>query len=184
MSETKKNIFWICYTLLLAFLIGINSITVVEWLNKSLFVDYTIDFERTNLSFFNGVSLIVLITILMYSILGTFIVSILITNLLLGAFIVANSIKVKERNEYITFSELQTITSPRELLSFVDVSFGFAIFMILLLLMFFIGLQGITIKVSRKMNLRISKKVRIGLLLVSLIPLIIIFSKPNLLPNL
>ena len=180
MSKTKKTLLLISYALLLAFIIGINSITVVEWLNRGLFVDFSIDFEQVNASFFNGASIIFLITILMYSIVGTFIVSILITNLFLGAFVIANSIKVKERNEYITFSELQAITSPKELLSFIDVSLGYAIFIFLLLFMFLVGLQGIIIKLSRKMNYRFNKKVRIGLFIVTLFPLIFIFSQPNL----
>ena len=180
MSKVKRNLLLISYFLLLTFIIGINSITVVEWLNRSLFVDFSIDLEQMNSSFYNGVSVVFLIMILMYSIVGTFIVSILITNLLLGAFIVANSIKVNERNEYITFSELQAITSPKELLSFIDVSVWFALLMFLLLTISLVGLQYIIIKVSKKMNFQVNKKIRIGLFIVSIIPLILIFSQPNL----
>ena len=142
LSKIKRKLLLISYFLLLFFIIGVNSIAVIEWLNRSLFVDFSIDPEQVKDSFYNGASLIFLITILMYSITGTFIVSILITDLLLGAFVITNSIKVKERNEYITFSELQAITSPKELLSFIDVSLGFAILLFLLLLIFF-GLSSI-----------------------------------------
>lgn len=180
MSKIKKRILIISYSILLLFIIGINSITVVEWLNKSLFVDYSINIEQMNQSFYNGVSVVVLLMILMYSIVGTFIVSILITNMLLGAFIIANSIKVNERNEYITFSELQTITSPKELLSLIDVSVWFAALMFLLLIIFLVGLQYIIIKISKKMNFHVNKRIRFGLFVVSIIPLIFIFTQPNL----
>lgn len=168
------------YFLLLIFIIGINSVVAIEWLNRSLFEDFTMDLERVNVSFYNGVSLVVLLLILMYSIIGTFIVSIVITNLLLGAFVFANNIKVMERNEYITFSELQTITSPKELLSFIEISFGFAVLMFILLIILLVALQFIIVKISRKMNFHVNKKVRIGLFIVSIIPLIFIFTEPNL----
>src|SRR5699024_10328079 len=105
---SKKGIlFSVGFFLLLFIIITINSVVIVEWLNRSLFPDFSIDLEHINTSFSNGVSLIFLLTVLIYSIVGTFIVSMVITNLLFGSFIVANSIKVAERNEFITFSELQ-----------------------------------------------------------------------------
>ena len=179
MSKKKRIFLLTSYFLLILFIIGINSIAVVEWLNRSLFVDYSIDPERIKASFSKGVSLIFLITILIYSIVGTFIVSILITNLLLGAFVIANGIKVKERNEYITFSELQAITAPKELLSFIEVSLGFAILLFLFLLLFLAGLQYIIVKISKKMNFHFNKKLRIGLFIVVIIPLASIFLEPN-----
>ena len=180
LSKIKKNLLLTSYFLLLFFIIGVNSIAVIEWLNRSLFVDFSIDPERVKDSFYNGASLIFLITILMYSITGTFIVSILITDLLLGAFVITNGIKVGERNEYITFSELQALTSPKELLSFIDVSLGFVVLLLVLLIMFLVGLQYIIVKISRKINFHFNKKLRIGLFIVALISLTIIFMEPNI----
>lgn len=176
----KKVLFLICYFLLLFIIIGINSIVIVEWLNRSLFVDFSIDLERINTSFHNGISLIFLTTILVYSIVGAFIISLIITNLLWAAFIIANSIKVQERNEYITFSELQTITSPNELLSFIDVSTGSVALLLILLIIFLIGLQYVIAVISKKINFHFNKKIRITLFIASLVPLLFIFIQPNL----
>src|SRR5699024_11757310 len=116
--------------LLYSFLFSImllNYIAIVEWLNKILFVDYVIEPNDESGYYFGEVLLVFLIALLMYAIIGTFIVSILATNIMFGTLVIANHIKVQERNEFITFSELKTIASPKELLSFVDVDFSLAV---------------------------------------------------------
>ena len=161
-------------------MIKINSIVVVEWLNKSMFVDYTIDpAHEVNDSFYNGVSLIVAITVFIYSILGTSIVSILIVDLLMLGLIIANNVKVVERNEFITFSELQTITSPKELLSFVNVSVGYAFFIVIAIILILAILQFLIRKVYKKISFLIDRRIRIVLFVVSLTIVVAIFVKPN-----
>lgn len=144
-----------------------------------MFEDFTIDIDNVNASFYNGLSIIFLITIFVYSIVGTFIVSLLITNLLVSALIFANNVKVAERNEFITFSEFQTITSPKELLSFIDVSIGFAALIVFAIAIVLFGLHYMSIKVSYRMNFKLDKRIRIGLFAISFILLLAIFLKPN-----
>jgi phosphoglycerol transferase MdoB-like AlkP superfamily enzyme len=157
-----------------------NSIAIVEWLNKSMFVDYIIDPDLANSdSFYNGVSLIVAITVFFYSILGSAIVSILIIDLLMLGLVYANNVKVMERNEFITFSEMQTITSPKELLSFVNVSVGSAVLLVLATILILAALQFLIRKMARKVNFMISRRIRILLFIVSLSLLVAIFVKPN-----
>src|SRR5699024_4302406 len=180
MSKAKKSLLLIAYFLLLYFIIRINSIAVVEWLNKSMFVDYTIDpAHKVNDSFYNGVSLIFAITVFIYSILGTFVVSILIIDLLMLGLVFANNVKVMERNSFITFSELQTITSPKELLSFINVSVGSAVFIVIATILILTALQFLIRKVFKKVSFLIDRRIRIVLFVVSLTMLVAIFVKPN-----
>ncbi|MDY0404623.1 hypothetical protein P5G51_003660 [Virgibacillus sp. 179-BFC.A HS] len=180
MSKAKKAFLFLAYFLLLFFVIKINSTTIIEWLNKSMFPDYTMDATlEVNDSFANGVSLIFAITVFIYSILGSAIVSILVIDLLMFGLVFANQMKAMERNEFITFSELKTIASPKELLSFVDVSPAFALLIAIGIILVLIGLQFLISKLSKKVNFRVAKKIRIVLFAVSLTILVIIFVKPN-----
>ncbi|RWR04795.1 LTA synthase family protein [Siminovitchia fortis] len=181
MSKWKKEIILGLYFLLICVVMGLNSTVIVEWLNKSLFVDFSMDANfRVNESFYNGVSFVFLIFLIMYAIFGTFIVSILMTNLLFGALVFANQIKVKERNEFITFKELQTIGSPKELLSFIDVPMGTALLIIISVISLLAILHFISKGISKKMNFRIGTRARVGILLIALIPLFIIFTEPSI----
>lgn len=180
MSKTKRILLFTTYVIVLFFLIKINSETIVEWLNKSMFVDYTMDpGQKVKDSFSNGVLLIAVITVFIYSIAGSAIVSILLIDLLMLGLIYANNVKVMERNEFITFSELQTITSPKELLSFVNVSVGSAILVVLGVVLALAGLLFMIRMISRKVNFHINRGVRIVLFLVSLSLLVTVFVKPN-----
>ncbi|MDY0394127.1 sulfatase-like hydrolase/transferase [Virgibacillus halophilus] len=180
MSKTKRSLLLIAYFLILFFVIKINATAIVEWLNKSMFPDYTIDSTQDfHDSFSNGISLIFISTIFLYSILGTAIVSILIIDILMIGLIFANQIKVVERNEFITFSEIKTVASPKELLSFVDVSPAFALVIVCTVILILAGLQFLIIKLSKKLHFYINKWIRVTLLLLSLTFLIMIFIKPN-----
>ena len=179
-SKIVRVLLFIIYFILLFFVIRYNSTTIVEWLNKSMFPDYAIGAEQNfHDSFSNGISLIFIITIFVYSILGTAIVSILIIDLLMFGLIFANQMKAMERNEFITFSELKTIASPKELLSFVDVSPAFALLISIGVILFLIGLQFLIVRVSKKINFRVGKIFRIILFSVSLSLLVAIFVRPN-----
>lgn len=180
MSKAKKRLLFIVYFLLLFFIIRMNAIAVVEWLDKSMFVDYTMDpAQAINDSFYNGVSLIFAITVFLYAILGSSIVSLLIVDLLMLGMVFANNVKVVERNEFITFSELQTVTSPKELLTFVSVSPSSAVFLLIVTIFILVALQFLIKKVSKKVNFRIDRRIRIVLFIVSLTILVAIFAKPN-----
>ncbi|MGM9919768.1 MAG: LTA synthase family protein, partial [Bhargavaea sp.] len=120
-------------------------------------------------SFYNGASFIVIIFLIIYAIFGTFLVSILVTNLLFAAIIFANQVKVKERNEFITFKELQAIASPRELLSFIDVTVGMALLVIVSIISLLALLHFISKKVSRKLGLEIGLKYRVVILLTAIL---------------
>ncbi|WP_018708343.1 LTA synthase family protein [Siminovitchia fordii] len=181
MSKWKKEIILGSYFLLICVVMGLNSTVIVEWLNKSLFIDFSMDTNfRVNDSFYNGVSFVFLIFLIMYAIFGTFIVSILMTNLLFGALVFANQIKVKERNEFITFKELQTIGSPKELLSFIDVPIGIALLIVISVISLLAILHFISKGISKKMNFKIGIRTRVGILLIALIPLFIIFTEPGI----
>jgi len=181
MSSWKKGLILLAYFTALCVIISINSNEIVGWLNKSLFVDFSMDIdpERVNESFFNGASFVFLIFLVIYALVGTFIVSLLLTNVLFGALIIANQIKVSERNEFITFKELQTIMSPKELLSFIDMSVGTALLIVTAIFLILISLHYFTKKISNKLNFHIGIKTRIGILLLALIPLIVIYNDPN-----
>ncbi|RST59476.1 alkaline phosphatase family protein [Siminovitchia terrae] len=181
MSKWKKEIILGLYFLLICVVMGLNSTVIVEWLNKSLFVDFSMDTNfRVNESFYNGVSFVFLIFLIMYAIFGTFIVSILMTNLLFGALVFANQIKVKERNEFITFKELQTIGSPKELLSFIDAPIGMALLIVISLISLLAILHFISKGISKKINFQVGIKARVVILLIALIPLFIISTEPGI----
>jgi phosphoglycerol transferase MdoB-like AlkP superfamily enzyme len=145
-----------------------------------MFPDYVIGPDQNvKESFSNGVSLIFAITIFIYSILGTAIVSILIIDLLMFGLVFANQVKALERNEFITFSELKTVASPKELLSFIDVSPAFAFLAAIITILILIGLQFLLVKGLKRINFRVSKVVRIALFLITLTVLTAIFVKPN-----
>lgn len=181
MKQPKNTYIILLYLIVVSIIVAINSTIIVDWLNKSLFVDYDINIEqkKVNESFFNGASIIFLFTILLYALVGTFIVTLLITNLLFGGLVFANQTKVIERNEFITFKELQTITSPKELLSFIDVSvelFLISAFTIILLLTI---LHYITKAISQKINFHIGIKTRLSIFIMATIPFLFIFQNPN-----
>ena len=170
----------ISYFILILIIMGVNSAIVVDWLNKSLFVDYIItDGQGFTDSFGNGISLVFLITVLLYAILGSAIVSILITDILACGLIFANNVKVLERSEFITFSELRTIASPKELLSFVDISAGSAVLVVAVTLLSIILLQWLVRKIIKRFSLLINWKFRTILLVISISFLAAIFIKPN-----
>jgi phosphoglycerol transferase MdoB-like AlkP superfamily enzyme len=145
-----------------------------------MFPDYSIDpGQDFHDSFYNGISLIFAITIFVYSILGTAIVSIVIIDLLAFGLVFANQMKAMERNEFITFSELKTIASPKELLSFADVSPAIALLTVIGIMLALIGLQFLIVKIAKIINFRVNKIFRIVLFVVSASFLVAIFMKPN-----
>lgn len=175
----KKNIVWILYVLFVVLLFIVNSIEIVNWFNKSLFDHFEMDIEHVNQSFYNGVSLIFIITLLFYSLFGTAIGSVLVTDLVCTGLIVANYYKVTERSEYLTFSELKTIIYPKEVLSFISIPIPIAIIVVLfILLILYLFLRFIR-KWQVKWNLMMGKKIRIGLLIICIVLLMVIFIKPN-----
>ncbi|WP_213422029.1 LTA synthase family protein [Bhargavaea massiliensis] len=170
MSTIKKTALFGCYFILIFIVLKFNSEVIVDWLNKSLFVDFSMDEEfRVNDSFYNGASFVVLIFLIIYAIFGTFLVSVLVTNLLFGTIIFANQVKVKERNEFITFKELQAIASPKELLSFIDVTVGMALFVIVSIISLLALLHFISKKLSKKLGLEIGLKYRVVILLTAVL---------------
>src|SRR5699024_9186769 len=106
---------------------------------------------------------------------GTFLVSIIVTDILFGLLVIANHIKAIERNEFITFSELQTITSPKELLSFVEVSVTSATFILIATIIGILLLQWGAVKIAKKTDFLLHKRLRIVLLVLSLTLLTIIY---------
>lgn len=176
MSKTIKNVVLL---IVILSLIMLNSTIIVTWLNKSLFDDFILNTENVNSSFYNGVSLVFLITVFIYSLIGVLTISILITDILFTLFIIANNVKATERNEFITFSELQTITSPKELLSFVEVSVSTALITTLLVTLGIVLLQWLAIKIGKKTKLLLGGKSRLVIGLISFIAITAIFSQPN-----
>ncbi len=169
----------VLYFLLIFFIIRVNSVVIVKLLNKSMFPDYMITTDFFKDSFYNGASIIFVITILLFAIFGTWIVSIIITDILFMGLIYANNVKVEMRNEFITFSELKTIASPIELLSFIDVSIWFALLVVALTVMSLTSLQILIMRFTKRIYFVVGKKVRISLMIASLVILAGIFIKPN-----
>lgn len=178
MNKRTIIIYVLLYAVLFSILL-INSFAIVEWLNKSLFVDFEISPEVSSSYYFGEILLVFLIALLMYAIIGTFIVSILATNILFGTLVIANQIKVKERNEFITFSELKTVASPQELLSFVDVSLSIAIIAVVSMLVILILIQLSVFKINEKLNITFNKRVRIAFAIIPLMILSFIYLDPN-----
>lgn len=179
MSDAKRNMIHITYVIIMLLLTWFNSTLVIEWLNKSLFVDYTLNTEGVNASFYHGASLIFLITILIYSMLGSFVVSLLITDLLFGTFIFANNMKMIERNEFITFTELQTASSPTELFTLVDMPVVSASITMMLVIIGLILIQWAARWMIKKADLLIHRYVRIAFFILTLSSLILIYAYPN-----
>src|SRR5699024_8011888 len=76
-------------------------------------------------------------------------------------------------------SELQTITSPKELFSFIEVSITTVSIVLLLIIIVLIALQWGSIKIAKKANLMPNNKLRIAFLIFSMSLLIFIYAKPN-----
>lgn len=144
-----------------------------------MFVNYEITAPEVNPSFFKGISLIIVLTLFVFSILGTVVVSIIIVDLFFAGIVFANNVKVEERNDYLVFSELKTISSPKELLSFVDVPLSRALLIIIIAISLLVALQFISIKILKKLNLQPHRILRIGLFTGSLVILILIFNNPH-----
>lgn len=122
LNQKKNLIFITLYFLLLVVVLKINSDIVTDWLNRSLFNDFTIDTENTKIkeSFHNGTSFVFLISLFIYALIGSLLASLIVINTIWAVFIFANHLKVQERNEFITFKELYTVTSPKELISLIN----------------------------------------------------------------
>ncbi|HLQ82400.1 MAG TPA: sulfatase-like hydrolase/transferase [Pseudogracilibacillus sp.] len=178
MNKRTIIIHVLLYAVLFSILL-INSFAIVEWLNKSLFIDFDISPEASSSYYFGEIILVFLIALLMYAIIGTFIVSILATNIIFGTLVIANQIKVRERNEFITFSELKTIASPQELLSFVDISLSIAIIAVVSMLVVLILIQLSVFKINEKLNITFNKRVRIAFAIIPLMILSFIYLEPN-----
>lgn len=178
MNKKKVLLQGLLYVLLFAIML-INSITIVEWLNKSLFVDYMINPTEASGYYYGEVLLVFLIALFMYAVIGTFIVSILATNILFGTLVIANHLKVEQRNEFITFSELKTITSPQDLLTFVDFGLGSAVLIVFGMLALLIILQFTVFKVSKKMNLKFNKWVRLAFIVIPVMIISFVYLEPN-----
>lgn len=175
----KKKAILFAYIVFVLLLFIFNSIEIVHWFNKSLFDHFEMDIEHINSSFYNGVSLIFIITIIFYSLFGTAIGGLIVADLLFIGLIVANYYKVTERSEYLTFTELKTIIYPQEILSFISVTIPIAIVAgILLLTILYIFLHFIR-KWEFKRNLLLNKKMRLGIFILAAALLISIFMKPN-----
>src|SRR5699024_8722562 len=158
-SDLKKRI--ILHILLYAMLFSIlllNSITIVEWLNRSLFVVYTIGpTEESHYYYYGEILLVFLVALFMYAVIATFIVSFLATHILFITLVIAYYITYDKRNKFITFSELKTIASPEELLSFINVGLGTAILIVISMLVVLVLLQLTVYKVSKKINIKFNK---------------------------
>lgn len=180
MSLTKKRWILALYFIVVLVVIGLNSLLIVDWLNKSMFMDYTIvNRSEINESFNHGASLFFLITVFIYAIFGSAIMSVIVTDVLMAGLVIANHIKAGQRNELITFSDLRTIASPREILSFVNISPQAAVFSIIAALVLLILFQWLVRKSMRKLDLWLDRKFRIIIFLISLSLLIVIFMRPN-----
>lgn len=179
MLKKKKFFLSIAYIVILCLIININSTMIVEWLNKSLFMEYEMDTVNAKDSFYTGKSLIVVIMIFIYAIVGSIAVGVITTNIIFGLFIVANNIKMQERNEFITFSELQTITSPRELLSFVEISLSKAMIYSTITILLLILIHYIIRKITVKIGFSINNRFRLSLLIITASMLMVIYLKPN-----
>lgn len=180
MSNIKKTTLLYIYFLSIFIVFKLNSEIVVEWLNKSLFENFSIEEGIINNStFYSGTSLIFLIFLIVYAILGSFIVSILLTNIIFGAFIFANQYKVKERNEFITFKELKTLASPKELLSLINMSTGMALFIFISIISLLVVLHFLIKIASKKIGLEVSLKARLFVLLITLFIFSMILIQPE-----
>src|SRR5699024_4399476 len=177
--KMKKNIVWIIYVLFVILLFIVNSIEIVNWFNKSLFDHFEMDIEHVNQSFYNGVSLIFIITLFFYSLFGTALGSVFVTDLVCTGLIVANYYKVTERSEYLTYSELKTIIYPKEVLSFISIPMPVAIIIALVIFLVIYGFLRFIRKCQAKRNLLPNKKIRLSLCIISIALIIVIFIKPN-----
>lgn len=181
MSQRIKWIVTIIYFIVLGMIVKWNANSIIVWLNRSLFEEYMmdIDMETVNHSFFYGTSLIFFMTFLLYAVIGTFSVTLIIVNVIWAGLIIANQIKVLERNEFITFNELYTLTSPKELLKLVDLPIGLSLVYFVLFLLFLVGLHIVTKKLSKKIHFHIGLHIRVAIFIVAFIPLLFIFMKPD-----
>lgn len=182
MNQKKNLIFIILYFLLLVVVLKINSDIVTDWLNRSLFNDFTIDTENTKIkeSFHNGTSFVFLISLFIYALIGSLLASLIVINTIWAVFIFANHLKVQERNEFITFKELYTVTSPKELISLINLPLSTVLTITTSILLLTFILYYISKKISYKFEFKIPLKTRLAILLIAFIPLTyIIFIDPN-----
>lgn len=179
MNVNKKITLLFIYFLLVAIILIINSNIIVDLFNKSLVDEYIKEGEPVKPSYNKGSSVIFLISLFIYSLVGGFIVSLIISNTFWLIFIFANKIKVEERNEFITFKELYTITSPKDLIALVDLPWYKPLTILLILFIFLLVIHKITKKAACIFNFNVPIKVRLIILIISLVPLILIYVAPN-----
>lgn len=174
----RKLILWIVYssTLLIFWL---NAEWLVEWLNRSLFAEYTIFEMKHETSFTRGASFIFLFFILFYALFGNVWMSLLITNGIFLTLTYANQVKVMTRNEYITYKEMLTLASPKEIFMLVDITMKKAVFYGVLLLIGMIIIQWGAMYLNRKLKVRLHRWARVSLVILSLGCLLFIYKYPQ-----
>lgn len=175
----RKIFLYIIYIILSLTVIYINAYFVVEWLNRSLFTDFTINIDRIGESFSNGMSIIIVLSLLIFSLVGSVITSVLIVNVISALLVVANHLKVQERNDLLTFSELKTISSPKDVIALVEVSMGIVLTAFIILTVVLILLHIIISKLGKRLGVRFNYKFRLVILVCSSAFLMGVYTFPN-----
>lgn len=170
---------FIFYFLIIGIILKVNADLVIDGFNKSLIDEYLKKDVPVKESFNKGASLIFFVSLLIYALIGSFISSIIIANAIWVCFIIANKFKVQERNEFITFKELYTIVSPKELISLIDIPLAVPILALSGVLLIAIIAHFISKKIANKFDFRIPFKIRLNIFIISIIPLTFIFTAPN-----
>lgn len=108
------------YILILGLTFYSNSYYWSQELPKVLFEGQPVPIEAVNEHTYQGISLIFLIFIFIYALVGRYFTTLFIANGMMFLFYFANKTKYMERGEVVNFNELKLIFSLRELNNLVD----------------------------------------------------------------
>ncbi|MFB9860804.1 hypothetical protein ACFPFV_06800 [Salinicoccus siamensis] len=163
-----------------AFLLGLLAVFLLNsryWIQAFPTILYdgkAVPVEEINEHTFQGISIIFLFILLVYSLIGKPLTTLLISNLSLFLFYYANKLKFEQRGEVVNYNEIKEVINIRELSNIVDLKMLFVLVTVLLLASFF--LFYLESKLYRKLGLSRFRIIRITALVGIIIASVIFYT--------
>lgn len=155
----------VIYFILIAITFYFNSYLWTRKLPTVIYEDGIIPVDIINENTFLGISLILLIFLFIYALVGRYFTTLFLANGMMYLFFYANKTKYLERGEVVNFNELKVIVNLRELNNLVDIkviSISMFVSIVLIAILFFYET-----KLYKKLQISMNGIVRILLLIVT-----------------
>ncbi|TDM12401.1 LTA synthase family protein [Macrococcus lamae] len=159
----------IIYSVIIS-LFFLNAYYIVHQLAEVIYVGEGIPPNEINPHTFQGISIIVLLFLITFSITGTFFGTLLVVNVCMYLFIYANHLKYVQRGEVINFYEFRELMNIKELSNIAPLTQVF--FLIGVAIVVFLFVFKLENYFSNKYNFKFSKIARILILSLSVLCLI------------